>query len=233
MLLTLGVLLVIAVVLGVAAIFSMVVGEYGLARLDLRVAEYGRTKGDAAAFDLYRWFTHFGGTLWIVVACVLAAAWGWWRYRKADVALYLFIVVLGQSVVSNGLKLLVGRDRPDLNQLADWSGSSFPSGHSAAAAAVWPAIALVLTLRAGKIGRTVGAVVAAMIATGVGATRALLGVHWFTDVVAGLAVGFGWFVVCTVVFGGRIMRFGEPVDEADAFISDSSSTVMGEPEANL
>jgi membrane-associated phospholipid phosphatase len=47
----------------------------------------------------------------------------------------------------------------------------------------------------------------------VAASRALLGVHWLTDVVAGLVVGWTWFLLVAVIFGGRLQRFGEPFDE--------------------
>jgi hypothetical protein len=54
------------------------------------------------------------------------------------------------------------------------------------------------------------------IALGVAASRALLGVHWLTDVVAGVALGWGWFVVCAVLFGGRRTRLGEPAERIEA-----------------
>jgi undecaprenyl-diphosphatase len=214
LLLTIGFIGLVVTIAFVTVVFDAVSEGDGLATLDQSVAQYGVDHGDSTIFDLYQAFTHLGGTQVVIIVAAVVAAWGWWRYRNGHVAAFVVTVVAGQAFVNNGLKWLVDRDRPDLNQLADWSGSSFPSGHSAAAAATWAAVAFVLTLHSGRIARTLAATVAAGIAAGVAATRALLGVHWFTDVVAGLSVGFGWFLICAVVFGGRIMRFGQPQDEA-------------------
>ena len=52
---------------------------------------------------------------------------------------------------------------------------------------------------------------AAGIAVAVAASRVLLDVHWLTDVIAGLALGWAWFAVCAIAFGGRILRFGAAV----------------------
>ncbi len=51
-----------------------------------------------------------------------------------------------------------------------------------------------------------------VITVAVAASRVLLGVHWLTDVIAGATVGWAWFFVITLVFGGRILRFGEPAE---------------------
>ena len=211
--LTVGFLVVIGLSVFVATTFDMIAGEFGLARFDLGIAEFGAARAGTATAEIQALFTHLGGNTVITAVTVATSGWGWWRYRDPQVALFMFVVVLGQAALTTGLKWIVARDRPDLEQLAPWSGSSFPSGHTAAAAATYAAIALVLTLRSSWTARGIAAGAAAFAAIGVAATRALLGVHWFTDVLAGLAVGYGWFVVCAIAFGGRIMRFGEPVDE--------------------
>ena len=53
----------------------------------------------------------------------------------------------------------------------------------------------------------------------VACTRIFLDVHWLTDTIAGLLLGWAWFAACSVAFGGRFLRFGaaaaEAVHEAD------------------
>ena len=55
-----------------------------------------------------------------------------------------------------------------------------------------------------------GAAVA--IAVGVAASRVLLDVHWLSDVIAGIVLGWGWFAVCSIAFGGRLLHFGAPAE---------------------
>ena len=52
---------------------------------------------------------------------------------------------------------------------------------------------------------------AAGLAVSVAATRVLLAMHWLSDVIAGLALGWAWFAVCAIAFGGRLLGFGAGV----------------------
>jgi hypothetical protein len=100
--------------------------------------------------------------------------------------------------------------------LAPSSGFSFPSGHTAAAAATWAAVALVLGRGRPLRVKAWLAAGAALVTVAVAASRVLLGVHWLTDVIGGAALGFGWFVVCSVAFGGALLHFGAPAERVEA-----------------
>lgn len=211
----------------VGSIFDAVDDQRGIAEWDESAAEWGATHATDTSTRILQAITHLGGTIGLMVILVTVGAIQYARRRTWGPVLYLLIVGVGVAGLNNILKYAVDRDRPSIAQLAGHSGSSFPSGHSAAAAACWAAIALVLFRRASRGTRAAAAIGAVMIAIAVAATRVLLGVHWLTDVIAGVVVGWSWFGLITLVFGGRLLRFGEPAERVargtDEPIADQDS----------
>jgi membrane-associated phospholipid phosphatase len=193
-------------------VLDMVNHSRGLAEWDDTVSEWGSENAGSGAVDVLKFVTDFGGTQYLALAMLAVGIFDYVRHRRRDVFLFLLIVVVGEVLLTNGLKLLVDRDRPSVLRLTGASGPSFPSGHSAAAAACWAAMALVLTRASRRNVRAAGAAGAAFIAAAVATSRALLGVHWLTDIVAGLILGWGWFTLVAIAFGGRLLRLGEPAE---------------------
>jgi undecaprenyl-diphosphatase len=119
-----------------------------------------------------------------------------------------------------GTKGLVGRLRPTLNPDAATLGPSFPSGHSATAAAFYAAAALILARALRRPLRQLVIAAAVAIAVAVAASRVLLDLHWFSDVIGGLSLGWAWFALCAVVFGGRLLR---PTAAAEVASSEAAT----------
>ena len=57
----------------------------------------------------------------------------------------------------------------------------------------------------------------------VAATRVTLGVHWLTDVIAGLCLGWTWFAATSIAFGGRRLQFAAPLLVADRSVGGGPS----------
>lgn len=89
------------------------------------------------------------------------------------------------------LKLHFLRARPDsLPHLVTVDGFSYPSGHSLSATAIYMTAAILVsqmtrskTLRIGVLS------IGALLSVGIAASRVYLGVHYFSDVVAGISLG--------------------------------------------
>lgn len=199
-------------------IFSTIDDDRGFARFDESAAEWGSDHATAFSTDVLRGVTYLGET-WILLGLVTIvglAAIARFPGRRWSVLAFLWTVVAGVSLVNNALKWMVERERPVIDHLVGSGGSSFPSGHTAAAAAAWAAIAIAVSRRMPARGRRWAMAVAVAIGVMVAASRVLLGVHWVTDVVAGLIVGWTWTFLVALAFGGRIQRFGEPAERVEA-----------------
>jgi undecaprenyl-diphosphatase len=201
-----------AVAVGVLLI--LVRTRTGFDRLDLRPARWASRNATDVSTDVLRFVTNAGASWFLIALGAIVALVEHRRLPHRAVAGFLALVIGGQLIVTNTIKWLVERARPDIDPLSDASGTSFPSGHTAAAAAGYAALALVIGVGHSPETRARLAGAAGAVAGMVAASRVLLGVHWITDVLAGIALGWAWFALCSMAFGGRVLHFGAPVERA-------------------
>ncbi|HEX5018250.1 MAG TPA: phosphatase PAP2 family protein [Actinomycetes bacterium] len=190
-------------------------------RWDNHVEKWASDNAGPVATDALRVVTHMGDTVTIICLAVVCCVGLLWAGHRR-LALFLATVVVGQWLIANVAKELVERARPDLDPLSSFSGFSFPSGHSTAAAATYLALAIVAIALRPSWKRSVLIAGAVVIAVAVAASRSLLGVHWFSDVVGGLIVGWAWCLICAVLYD--VLR-RKPLP------SGSTSTVTSSPSA--
>lgn len=120
--------------------------------------------------------------------------------RQRRIALFILLTVVLNGIVIELAKILASRPRPD-TALVYASSTSFPSGHAlgvlasvlALLAVAWP------VLRGPARGWV--CVVGALVVVLIGVGRVVLNVHHPSDVVAGWALGYVYFVGCLLLVG--------------------------------
>lgn len=136
------------------------------------------------------------GIVVAIVAGILAIR------RRFRWAMYLIFTTVVGGLLNLQLKAYFARARPDLAEaLRRASGYSFPSGHAMGSTVVFGALSY-LAFRAIPNWRERAAAVSlsvSMIAA-IAASRIYLGVHWISDIGAGIAAGVIWIVTTTVAY---------------------------------
>jgi membrane-associated phospholipid phosphatase len=200
----LAVTLVGGLVLGILAVLVRRVAA--IQHIDNSVAAWGYNHRDSASTSGLKAITNLGNIRLVIVLAVVLVVVDAIRHRNCWSFLFVLVVLAGMEVSMLGVKDLVGRLRPTLNPAAATLGPSFPSGHSATAAAFYAAAALVIGRSLRPPLRHVVIAAAVAIAVAVAGSRVLLDFHWLSDVIGGLSLGWAWFAVCAVIFGGRMLR---------------------------
>jgi membrane-associated phospholipid phosphatase len=200
-----------------------------LTGIDNGVAKWGHRHATKTSMRALNDVTQLGSIYTVIALCVILALVETIRERSIWVVTFIVAVMGGEEALTLVIKQLADRVRPAFNPAAASLGPSFPSGHSATGAAFYATAALLLGRWRPPTTRAVLAGLAAGVAVAVGASRVLLDVHWLSDVIAGLALGWAWFAICGIAFGGRILRFGAAA-ETVARIADANEHVEA-PEA--
>lgn len=168
---------------------------------DQRLAIWLHEHASGAAVDVFTAISFAGSTVVLAIVTLTAVAVSLGRRKFGD-ALLLACVFVGVEALNGLLKLVFQRDRPEFaDPFVQLDTFSFPSGHASGSIAVYGAIAL-LAARAVQRWRArvlVGGAVLALVSL-IGFSRLVLGVHYFSDVLAGFCSGFAWLMMCVIAF---------------------------------
>jgi undecaprenyl-diphosphatase len=172
---------------GVGELWTSIVGS-----VELNVVRDVAAQRTAALTDVARVVT-WAGSAFLLVPLALIACLTFARVGLRREALAVSLSLGGAMLISDWVKLLVSRPRPPVEHLQAVTGSSFPSGHATQASAFWFSLVFVLPAAGASAKLTrVAAGVALLIVLAVAVSRVYLGVHYPSDVVAGMLLGTGW-----------------------------------------
>jgi undecaprenyl-diphosphatase len=152
----------------------------------------------SAALDRIMLEITFLGTGTVVMVVVVVSGMFLWLTNHRYSALLLLLTTTGGILLNNLLKAGFGRPRP---QVVEWGtnvmSSSFPSGHAMSAAVVYGTVAyLAARLHRRRLHRVITLLLAAALIILIGLSRLYLGVHYPSDVIAGIIIGLAWAGFC-------------------------------------
>jgi membrane-associated phospholipid phosphatase len=151
--------------------------------------------------------TVLGPTVFRLVALVLIVVA--LSRRHVRTAMFLVISVELSGLITEAAKAAANRPRP-VEALVGAASTSFPSGH---ALGVMVGVLALLTLLLPVVRRPLRVwlvLVGALVVVAIGVGRVVLCVHHPSDVLAGWALGYSWFVVCLL-----LVPPATPVTEVD------------------
>jgi membrane-associated phospholipid phosphatase len=157
-----------------------------------------RTPG---ATPFFQWMTFIGSPT-VLAAIVIGVAIGLAVQKRFRWLLFLAVTTGGGALLNMELKRFFARARPDVAEmLRQVHGYSFPSGHAMGSTVVFGALSY-LAFRTAIHWRWKAAALAlgGTLISAVAFSRVYLGVHWISDVAAGITAGTLWVCVTTVAY---------------------------------
>lgn len=147
--------------------------------------------------EIMKLITAMGSSL-ILIGIALLAGWYLIKIKKQSWDATMLITALaGSSIMDTILKLAFHRNRPDLMDLVQVSGFSFPSGHAMNSFVFYGMLTYLvwINFKPGKAIYLTSFIFILLILL-IGISRVYLGVHYPSDIVAGYAAGGIWLTGC-------------------------------------
>lgn len=170
---------------------------------------------------LMTFITYLGGTTTMIIGGVLLLGFFIYNKKWRYSLILIFSMILGKlSEVTT--KHIIGRDRPN-NPIIEAAGFSFPSGHPTIAMIFFSVLIYYFKNHIKNISLKYSLIILCLsIILGVGFSRIYLGVHWFSDVVAGFSLGL--FVLTLMVLSLEFITtvFKEKVAKIKKYLNKQS-----------
>jgi membrane-associated phospholipid phosphatase len=189
----------------------------------------------AALNSVMKAMTWFGSWVALAVAAGLIAALV--ITRRLPV-LAIFVGVFAWAGEAGGVRIgkeVVSRHRPPpAIWLVRAHGWSFPSGHAAASCLAFTVLAVcVATLTGHRAVRMLAWLAAGLAVAATAFSRVELGVHWMTDVLAGVVFVICWLTAISISLGSSLKRpavkMTKPVDEPEPRRIEGTSGHLRQP----
>ena len=182
---------------GFVALADAVVEREAITQFDIALDNNLHEHATRLGIQIARLLSDVGSPIAMTALMIIVAVALWLRHERLLFITWLAAFV-GGSVLDQTLKFLFHRPRPTFQTpIIVAHGFSFPSGHSMGSLIGFGMLAyLALRVTRRESLRTAIVIVAVALIVAIGLSRLYLGVHFFSDVVAGYAAGTVWLTMC-------------------------------------
>jgi YegS/Rv2252/BmrU family lipid kinase len=217
---------VYAALVGVGLLLTKVLDDSGLNTAENHINTWLAHHRDKPLDDLTYVLSGLGNTAAIIVAMVVVAVAMRFALKRWRESVFLVVAVSGQALVFFCVQLTVTRQRPHVHRLdSSPPTSSFPSGHTGAATALYVASALLVAWYVHRRWvRILGVTVLLAVPVLVAYSRLYRGMHHPTDVLAAFVNGLACVAIASLFVLNR-RGWGEPSDPAQAAAGEHGGPV--------
>ncbi|MBG9501913.1 phosphoesterase [Bacillus thuringiensis] len=174
------------------AVFSIVawrVHAGGVTVMDTYVRGLVKGLQTESSLTFFSYFTKLGSAIGIAATLVISLFVFWKKRYYAAMIVYPMGILI-THLVNKGIKEIVKRERPSLNEALDALGYSFPSGHAMLSIMTFGFLAYIIAANLKSIaGKCVITILMGIVILSIGLSRVILDVHYPTDILAGYCVG--------------------------------------------
>jgi len=156
---------------------------------DLVLLEYIHSNINPLVLRIMKFISFIGSAYFIIPVMTIVIAYNYKRKKHYESSL-LLLSTAGSWIFNFLLKQIFHRTRPLDYFLVDQGGFSYPSGHTMVATSFYFTIAYLLTRNMKEKDKRVFYLVATIAILLMGISRIYLGVHWPTDILGGLLMGY-------------------------------------------
>lgn len=149
---------------------------------------YERFIFNDALTSIFKGITIFGNATVIIIVLGLLLLYQK-RKKQLKEGIYFTSFAVFSYLLSIILKFLFRRERPNIQQLIEITGFSFPSGHAYMSMIVYGYIIYLLGENTKGIIRTIFETLFVLLVVLIGISRIYLGVHYVTDILFGYSLG--------------------------------------------
>lgn len=151
------------------------------------------TRANPGLYTALSWWQEALQPRWVYLVGTGVCAWLWWRHGLRSRAIWGFVTMMVAWNLALDLKYVVQRARPIVTDpVSSAPGYSFPSGHAAnSAAAATVIVIMIWPLLKSTEAKVVTCCIAGVIVVVTALDRVFLGVHFPSDVTAGVLMGSG------------------------------------------